>query len=86
MIDGETSFGNFSAPSDPFIINPKGKNCKQIKRELDALERTKDEESKRFQIHNIHFDFNILVQIKESLVDVSSSCMELALKVRMIEI
>lgn len=68
------------------MINPKGKNCKQIKRELDALERTKDEESKRFQSHNIHFDFNILMRIKESMVDVSSSCMELALQVRMIEI
>jgi hypothetical protein len=48
---------------------------------MDALERTKDEESKRLQSQNIHFDFNILVRIKESMVDVSSSCMELALKV-----
>ncbi|RVW13345.1 Uncharacterized protein CK203_089029 [Vitis vinifera] len=54
----------------------------KIKRELDALERTKDEESKRFQSHNIHFDFNILMRIKESMVDVSSSCMELALQER----
>ncbi len=53
----------------------------QIKGEMDALERTKDEESKKFQSHNIHFDFHIIVQIKESLVDVSSNCMELALKV-----
>ncbi|KAF2303385.1 hypothetical protein GH714_017721 [Hevea brasiliensis] len=49
---------------------------------MDALERTKDEESKKFQSHNIHFDFHIIVQIKESLVDVSSNCMELALKER----
>jgi len=48
---------------------------------MEALERTKDEEAKKFQSHNIHFDFNILVKIKEALVDVSSSCMELALKV-----
>ncbi|KAL0001890.1 hypothetical protein SO802_015671 [Lithocarpus litseifolius] len=54
----------------------------KIKGEVDALERTKDEESKRLQSHNIHFDFNILVQIKESMVDVSSSCIELALKER----
>ncbi|KAK9284763.1 hypothetical protein L1049_023940 [Liquidambar formosana] len=54
----------------------------KIKGEVDALERSKDEESKRFQSHNIHFDFNILVRIKESLVDVSSNCMELALKER----
>lgn len=53
----------------------------QIKGEMDTLERTKDEESKNFQSHNIHFNFHILVQIKESLVDVSSNCMELALKV-----
>ncbi|KAF7823011.1 formin-like protein 13 [Senna tora] len=52
----------------------------KIKGELDALERSKDDDSKQFQSNNIHFDFGILVQIKESLVDVSSSCMELALK------
>lgn len=45
------------------------------------MERTKDEESKKFQSHNIEFDFYILVQIKELLVDVSSNCMESALKV-----
>jgi len=54
----------------------------KIKWEVDALERTKDEESKRLQSHNIHFDFNILVHIKESMVDVSSNCIELALKER----
>ncbi|CAK7350648.1 unnamed protein product [Dovyalis caffra] len=54
----------------------------KIKGDLDTLERTKDEESKKFQSHNIDFDFHILVQIKESMVDVSSNCMELALKER----
>ncbi|KAI3937047.1 hypothetical protein MKX01_015262 [Papaver californicum] len=54
----------------------------KIKTEVDALERTKDEEAKRFQSRNIHFDFNILVRIKETMVDVSSGCMELALKER----
>lgn len=49
--------------------------------ELDALERTKDEEMKRFQAQKINFDFGILVRIKELMVDVSSNCMELALKV-----
>lgn len=53
----------------------------QIKGEMEAMERTKDEESKKLQSHNIHFDFSILLKIKESIVDVSSSCMELALKV-----
>ncbi|KAA8515295.1 hypothetical protein F0562_018475 [Nyssa sinensis] len=54
----------------------------KIKGELDALEQTKDEESKKFQSHKIHFDFSILVRIKELMVDVSSGCMELALKER----
>ncbi|XP_058209032.1 uncharacterized protein At4g04980-like isoform X1 [Rhododendron vialii] len=54
----------------------------KIKGEIEALERTKDEESKKFQSHNIHFDFHILVRIKESVVDVSSSCVELALRER----
>uniref|UniRef100_M4ERN1 Hydroxyproline-rich glycoprotein family protein n=1 Tax=Brassica campestris TaxID=3711 RepID=M4ERN1_BRACM len=53
----------------------------KIKGDIDTLDRTKDEEAKKFQSHNIHFDFNILVQIKETMVDISSSCMELALKV-----
>lgn len=52
----------------------------KMKGEMDALERTKDEESKKFQAHKINFDFNILVYIKELMVDISSSCMELALK------
>ncbi|XWS19562.1 hypothetical protein CRYUN_Cryun31cG0026100 [Craigia yunnanensis] len=54
----------------------------KIKGEIDALERTKDEESKTFKSHNIDFDFEILVRIKEALVDVSSNCMELAMKER----
>ncbi|KAL2343994.1 hypothetical protein Fmac_005279 [Flemingia macrophylla] len=52
----------------------------KIKTDLDALERTKDEETKKFKSHNIEFDFNILIKIKEALVDLSSNCMELALK------
>ncbi|KAK9267119.1 hypothetical protein L1049_009538 [Liquidambar formosana] len=54
----------------------------KIKGEVDALERTKDEESKKFQTYNIYFDFHILIKIKELMVDVSSGCMELALKER----
>ncbi|XP_029125216.1 uncharacterized protein At4g04980 [Cajanus cajan] len=52
----------------------------KIKTDLDALERTKDEETKKFKGHNIEFDFSILIKIKEALVDLSSNCMELALK------
>lgn len=48
---------------------------------MEAFERTKDEEAKKFQTHSINFDFNIIIRIKESMVDVSSSCMELALQV-----
>ncbi|XP_057950215.1 uncharacterized protein At4g04980-like [Malania oleifera] len=64
----------------PQLLDKVERYFNKIKGEMDALERTKDEESKKFQSHNIHFDFNILVRIKESMVDVSSSCMELALK------
>ncbi|GFQ02537.1 uncharacterized protein at4g04980 [Phtheirospermum japonicum] len=52
----------------------------KIKVEMDALERTKDEELKRFKAQKINFDFGILLRIKELMVDVSSNCMELALK------
>lgn len=48
---------------------------------MEGLERTKDEESKKFKSHKINFDFGILIRIKELMVDISSSCMELALKV-----
>ncbi|CAA0817901.1 Unknown protein [Striga hermonthica] len=52
----------------------------KIKVEMDALERTKDEELKRFKAQKINFDFGILLRIKELMVDVSSNCMEVALK------
>ncbi|KAL5730183.1 hypothetical protein ACHQM5_003035 [Ranunculus cassubicifolius] len=54
----------------------------KIKGEVDTLDRTKDDETKRFQSQKITFDFHILVRIKEAMVDLSSSCMELALKER----
>ncbi|CAL4885870.1 unnamed protein product [Urochloa decumbens] len=52
----------------------------KIKDDVDMIERNKDEETKRFLSHNIHFDFGVLVRIKECMVDLSSNCMELALK------
>lgn len=52
----------------------------KIKGDLDTLERTKDDELKKFKSQNIHFDFGILVRIKELMVEVSSNCMELTLK------
>ncbi|XP_039060077.1 formin-like protein 3 [Hibiscus syriacus] len=54
----------------------------KIKKEIDSLERTKDEEAKKLKTHNIDFDFQIIVRIKEAMVDVSSNCMELILKER----
>ncbi|XP_019162847.1 PREDICTED: uncharacterized protein At4g04980 [Ipomoea nil] len=52
----------------------------KIKLDLDKLEQTKDEEAKKLANHKITFDFSILIRIKELMVDVSSNCMELALK------
>ena len=49
--------------------------------EVEALEHTKDEEAKHFERHKILFDFNVLIRIKESMVDVSSSLMASALEV-----
>ncbi|KAK8524446.1 hypothetical protein V6N12_029312 [Hibiscus sabdariffa] len=54
----------------------------KIKGEIEALEQTKDEDSKKYMSYNIQFDFQILVQIKEAMVDVSSNCMEIAMKER----
>ncbi|GAU40315.1 hypothetical protein TSUD_64800 [Trifolium subterraneum] len=41
----------------------------KIKTELDTLERTKDDEAKKFKAHNIEFDFSILIKVKEAIVD-----------------
>lgn len=52
----------------------------QVKDEVDMVERNRDEEMKRLQSQGVHFDFGVLVRIKEGMVDLSSACMELALK------
>ncbi|XP_010431921.1 PREDICTED: uncharacterized protein At4g04980 [Camelina sativa] len=54
----------------------------KFKGEIETVERTKDEDAKMFQRYNINIDFEVLVQVKETMVDVSSNCMELALKER----
>jgi len=64
-----------------YILTTEVQQRMQIKTDLDALERTKDDESKKFKGHNIEFDFHIFIKIKEAMVDVSSNCMELVLKV-----
>ncbi|CAI9760203.1 unnamed protein product [Fraxinus pennsylvanica] len=62
------------------LLDKVEKYYNKIKGEIDTLEQTKDDDSKKFRSHKINFDFSILVCIKELMVDVSSSCMELALK------
>ncbi|XXG71737.1 hypothetical protein AAC387_Pa07g0995 [Persea americana] len=52
----------------------------KIKTEVDAIECKKDEEARRFRSHNIEFDFDFLLRIKEFMVDVSSNCIEMVLK------
>ncbi|XP_073009415.1 uncharacterized protein At4g04980-like isoform X1 [Typha latifolia] len=54
----------------------------RVKEEVDVIERNKEEESKRFQSQNIAFDFSNLLGIKESMVDLSSNCIEMVLKER----
>jgi len=54
----------------------------KFKGEIETVERTKDEDAKMFKRYNINIDFEVLVQVKETMVDVSSNCMELALKVK----
>lgn len=53
---------------------------------MDATDRNKEEESKRFKSHNIELDFSVLVRIKESMVDLSSNCIEIAIKVKFKEL
>ncbi|MFQ6661176.1 hypothetical protein Gotur_029425 [Gossypium turneri] len=62
------------------LLDKVSRSFTKIKGDIDALERTKDEEAKIFKGYNIEFDFQIIVRIKETMVDVSSDCMELALK------
>jgi hypothetical protein len=52
----------------------------QVKDDVDMVERNRDEETKRLQSHGVHLDYGVLVRIKEGMVDLSSACMELALK------
>ncbi|KAI4312136.1 hypothetical protein MLD38_036982 [Melastoma candidum] len=68
-----------SSPSDA-LLDRIGQYFDKMKREIDAIERRKDEESKLFERNQIKFDFGILTRIKEAAVDVCSGCMELSLK------
>ncbi|XP_056866300.1 uncharacterized protein At4g04980 isoform X1 [Raphanus sativus] len=52
----------------------------KIRGEIETLDQIKIEEEKKFKRHNIPFDFSILTRIKETMVNISSGCIELALK------
>ncbi|CAN1284229.1 Uncharacterized protein At4g04980 [Linum perenne] len=67
-------------PPTDALLDRTERYVNKMKGDLDAFERTKDEECKKFKGHNIEFDLQVLVQIKEAVVDLSSNCMEMALK------
>ncbi|KAI5074807.1 hypothetical protein GOP47_0011027 [Adiantum capillus-veneris] len=52
----------------------------KVKGDVEAVERTKDEDLKRFNCQKIGFNFEILCSIKEAVVRLSSQCLALALK------
>lgn len=52
----------------------------KVKSDVEAIERTKDEDLKRFTSHKIQFSFETLHLIKEAVVRLSSRCLALALK------
>ncbi|KAH1114662.1 hypothetical protein J1N35_008040 [Gossypium stocksii] len=68
-------------PPLPQLLDKVSRSFTKIKGDIDALERTKDEEAKIFKGYNIEFDFQNIMRIKETMVYVSSDCMALALKV-----
>lgn len=53
----------------------------QIKKELEVVEGSKDEDFKRFTNQKIKFDFSIIGRIKEAMVGLSSRCLIQALEV-----
>eukprot|EP00249_Psilotum_nudum_P008774 c21500_g1_i2 orf=419-3229(+) len=52
----------------------------QMKVKIEAIDRTKDEDAKHFTTQNIHFSFDMVIRVKEAMVDLSSSLSALALK------
>jgi hypothetical protein len=65
--------GAGTAAGRPAATAPEGGFVRVlIKDNVDMIERNKDEETKRFlNPENIHFDFGVLVRIKECIVDLS---------------
>ena len=48
---------------------------------METIERTKDDDISRFQTQKIHFNFDMIVRIKEAMVGLSSRSLALALRV-----
>ncbi|XP_027062391.1 uncharacterized protein [Coffea arabica] len=71
-----------TGPPVEMMLDKVERYFNKIKVDIELLDRSKDEDSKHLRSHDIDFDFNILIRIKELMVDVSSACMELALKER----
>ncbi|KAJ8774098.1 hypothetical protein K2173_009529 [Erythroxylum novogranatense] len=69
-------------PPLPQLLDKVDCYFRKIKLELDAFERNKDDEVKNFKSHNIDFDFHAFTRLREAMLDLSSNCMELALKER----
>ncbi|KAH7283788.1 hypothetical protein KP509_34G023900 [Ceratopteris richardii] len=51
----------------------------KVKTDVEAVERAKEDNNRRFSSHKIYFDFGILTSIKEAAVDLSSRCLSSAL-------
>ncbi|CAN1284223.1 Uncharacterized protein At4g04980 [Linum perenne] len=54
-------------PPTDALLDRTERYVNKMKGDLDAFERTKDEECKKFKGHNIEFDLQVLVQIKEAV-------------------
>lgn len=52
----------------------------KVKTDVEAIERTKDEDFQRFNRQKVHFSFEIMNSIKEAVVGLSSRCLASALK------
>eukprot|EP00249_Psilotum_nudum_P001753 c14414_g1_i1 orf=1010-3172(+) len=52
----------------------------KFKVEVEAIERTKDDDSKHFATQNVYFSFDVITHIKEATVDLSSALSSLVLK------
>ncbi|XP_078178332.1 uncharacterized protein At4g04980-like [Carex rostrata] len=74
----------FTAPSGKMPVSDQldkiESYCKKIEKKITPIERDKEKELKNFQSQNLTFDYKIITRIKEEMVDVSSRCIEMALK------